>query len=390
MIPVLWLTHVYPRHADDILGSFLHRLARELPARGFAPRVLAPAAVGAPAGETRDGVEIRRFGSVRDTSAVAYTGQMHRAAVRHPIAFYRFLDALRFAAREALDDLRPSIVHSHWWFPSGWMAAEALGRSTTPASVLSLHGTDVRLLSSFRIAAPLAQHVFTRMDRILPVSSYLAEALVNLGAPRSRVGVLSMPADASIFRPGSAPRTSDFVIAARLVPQKHADLAIRGFAHARSQGVSARLHIVGDGPERGRLSDLAQALGCLSEVSFHGVQPAERLAEIVRTCAAAVLPSEREGYGLVLVEAGLCATPGIGVRSGATPEIVIPGESGWLVEPGDWRGIGDAMVAAIRDPQNREKLGQGARDRALARTAPHAAEKLAGIYREFTNEPGVG
>jgi glycosyltransferase involved in cell wall biosynthesis len=387
MIPVLWLTHVYPRHAGDMLGSFLHRLARELPARGYAPHVLAPAAEGVAAIETREGVAIRRFGSARDTGAVAYTGEMHRAAMRHPIAFYRFLEAMRTAVREALADLKPAVLHSHWWFPSGWMAAEAVGRSTTPASVLSLHGTDLRLLSRVSIAAPLAQRVFSRMDRILPVSSYLADVLVSLGAPRSRTAVLPMPADASVFRPEAAApaRTSDFVLAARLVPQKRADLAIRGLAHARNRGADARLHIVGDGPEREPLSDLARTLDCLSAVVFHGTQPPEALAKIFRSCAAALLPSEREGYGLVLVEAALCETPGIGARSGAIPEIVVPGESGWLVEPGDWKGIGDAMLDAIRDPLGRERLGHAARDRALHRTAPQSAERLAAVYRDFAN-----
>ncbi len=382
MIPVLWVTHVYPRHPSDMPGSFLHRLARELPARGYTPHVLAPSSAGVPSSETLDGVLIRRFASVRDSGAVAYTGQMHAAALRHPIAFARFLIAMRAAVHDAIVEWSPTLVHAHWWFPGGWAAIQELVRSPELPGVLSVHGTDVRLLEGIRVARPAARRVFGCMSCVLPVSSFLADTVLRLGIGAGRVEILPMPADGTIFTPGAAVRSSDFVLAARLVPQKRADLAIRGLAHARSQGVEGRLHIVGDGPARGGLVDLTRRLGCDSAVTFHGTLSPTSVAQLVRSACAAVLPSEREGYGLVLVEAALCETPGIGARSGAIPETVVPGESGWLVDEGDWKGIGNAMIEAIRRPQQREAFGREARRRALLRTASHSADRLASIYRE--------
>jgi glycosyltransferase involved in cell wall biosynthesis len=382
MTPILWVTHVYPRHPEDIFGSFLHRLARELPKRGFTLHVVAPAWSGLPPRETRDGVIIHRFGTAEDSKAVAYTGRMHREAARHPIAFARFLKAMRLAIQDAVATVAPAIVHSHWWFPGGWIASRALGRHSKLPCALSIHGTDLRLLLRLPAARLMARGVFARMDSVMPVSSYLAAATAPFGVS-GKVMVLPMPVDSEVFTPGPEARRADFVFAGRLVRQKRADLAIRGVAYARTQEVDAHLHVVGDGPEHTPLQHIARELGCDSHVTFHGMQPPRRLAELFRSACAAVLPSEEEGYGLVLVEAALCETPGIGVRSGAIPELVVPGETGWLVSPGDGTGIGAAMVQAGSDPKLREDLGRGARSRALSRTAPHVADRLAEIYRDM-------
>ncbi|HET9888549.1 MAG TPA: glycosyltransferase, partial [bacterium] len=156
MIPVLWVTHVYPRWVDDPLGGFLHRLARELPALGYAIHVLAPHAPDCPPREVRDGVTIWRF--PHSTSGIAYTGEMHRAAARNPAALLLFLDAYRRGLRDAVQTVEPAILHAHWWIPSGWIASRSIRRSPRPL-VLSVHGTDARLLARFPAMVPLARSV---------------------------------------------------------------------------------------------------------------------------------------------------------------------------------------------------------------------------------------
>jgi glycosyltransferase involved in cell wall biosynthesis len=380
LIPILWVTHVYPRWDDDPLGGFLHRLARELPCFGYSIHVLAPQAPESPPQEVKDGVTILRFPHV--ARGIAYTGQMHRGAARNPVGFLFFLDAYRRAVRYALRSIEPAIVHAHWWIPSGWMAMRAVGKSARPF-VLSVHGTDVRLLAKFPPVLPLARSVFQRADRILPVSSFLSTRMDELGIVGGPRTVLPMPADSERFRPDpSAARRSDFVLAARLTRQKRVDLVIRGVAHARRSGIDVRLHIVGDGSERAHLENLSREVQCRESIVFHGMQSPERLADLFRSALAVVLCSEEEGYGLVLVEAALCETPGIGTRSGAIPEIIENEKTGWLAEA-DERGIGDAMVNAMQDPVKAAQFGKRARERALGATAQPLAEKLAKIYDEL-------
>jgi glycosyltransferase involved in cell wall biosynthesis len=388
LIPVLWVTHVYPRWDDDPLGGFLHRLGRELPEFGFSLSVLAPASPGSPAEEIKDGVSILRF--PHSAPGIAYTGEMHRAAARNPAALLLFLQAYQRAMRNALRRIDPSIVHAHWWFPSGWIASRGISRSKARRFVVSVHGTDVRLLARFPLALPIARRVFRRADRALPVSAFLDSWLDHLGVGEGPRTVLPMPADATRFSiDANTPRGGNLVVAARLVRQKRVDLAIRGFAHARRQGADVSLQIVGDGPERSALEALARELKCAESIFFHGVQPPDRVAQWFRSALAVVLSSEEEGYGLVLVEAALCGTPAIGVRSGAIPEVVIEGETGWLREPGDWKGIGEAMVSAIRQPATTLQMGMRARERAQSATARPLAQSLARIYSELGDVSAV-
>jgi glycosyltransferase involved in cell wall biosynthesis len=381
---VLWITHVYPRHEGDILGGFLHRLARELPARGFAPLVLAPGAAEAPDSETRDGVRVRRFRyAPPGCERIAYTGEMHRAALRAPIAFLQFARAFSRAASAAIEAEQPALVHAHWWVPTGVIAARALAGRDEPF-VLSLHGTDVRLLGKARLLLPLARRVFRRAQEVLPVSSALAAKLEALGAPCSSTTILPMPADADVFTPqGEEREPGTFVVAARLTRQKRVDRALRALARALRDGADVRLHVAGDGPELSALRALAQRLGIADRVHFPGLLEPRRLAALFNRASGVVLPSEEEGYGLVLVEAALCEAPAIGVRSGGIAELIEPGVSGFLVEPHDERGLADAIAALARDPGRVAELGRQARSRALSRTAGPLADRLAELYRRL-------
>lgn len=388
MRSVLWVTHVYPRHEGDILGAFLHRLARELPSRGFSPLVLAPGAVGAPDAETRDGVRIRRFPyAPPGRERIAYTGEMHRAALQAPFAFLQFLRAFSRAVTAALAEEKPALVHAHWWVPTGAIAARALAGRVEPLA-LSLHGTDVRLLAKTRLLLPLARHVLRRVQAVLPVSSALAAKLEELGALRGSPTILPMPADADVFAPrGEEREPGAFVLAARLTRQKRADRALRAVARALREGADVTLHVAGDGPELPALRDLALKLGIADRVHFPGLLEPERLAALFSRASGALLLSEEEGYGLVLVEAALCETPLVGVRSGGIAELVEPGVSGYLVEPHDERGLAEAIASLARDPARVTELGREARSRALSRTAGPLADRLAELYRHLDSAP---
>jgi glycosyltransferase involved in cell wall biosynthesis len=385
---VLWATHVYPRSSGDFLGAFLHRLARELPPRGLRIVVVAPSADGVVDRERRDGVEIRRFRyAPAGRQRLAYTGEMHRAAARRPLLAARFFRAMRRAVGEAIVELEPALVHAHWWAPAGWIAAGPAQRHGVPL-VVSLHGTDVRLLGRVPGASVLARHVFRRAALALPVSAALARELARRGLAPARCEVLPMPADADVFRPGDGVRRPVFLIAARLTRQKRVDVAIRALARLARQHETVAMEIAGDGPERFSLEGLARSLGVADRVRFAGLLPPEELAERMRSAGAVVLPSEREGYGLSLVEGALCGCALVGARSGGIDEIVEHEKTGLLFEPGDDVGLAAALDRLLRDAPLARRLGEEARGRALGRTAGPLADRLVALYRGI--RPRVG
>ena len=94
-----------------------------------------------------------------------------------------------------------------------------------------------------------------------------------------------------------------------------------------------------------------------------------------------MLPSVREQFGQVLVEGMACGRPAIAVDAYGPAEIVEDGETGWLVEPDDVRGLADALVEAVNRPEERARRGERAREVALERYSwPALAAKVAAVY----------
>jgi len=172
VVRVIFLTHNYPRHPGDLPGGFLHTLAGAIRAAGVDLRVVAPADRGTSGQDALDGVPVRR---VRYAPAawetLAYTGRLARSVTdpRGLLALAGLLRALRRGARaEAAGAPGETVVHAHWWFPSGAAAPPELPLVTT------LHGTDGQLLRGSALARQLGRRVLGRADVVTAVSGDLA------------------------------------------------------------------------------------------------------------------------------------------------------------------------------------------------------------------------
>jgi glycosyltransferase involved in cell wall biosynthesis len=109
----------------------------------------------------------------------------------------------------------------------------------------------------------------------------------------------------------------------------------------------ARLRIVGRGDDQTRLYELARSLRVATSVEFAGFVTDDKLQSEFDRCRLFALPSEKEGFGLVYVEAMAHGRPCLGARAGGTPE-VITSETGVLVAPGDVAAIASAALAALQ------------------------------------------
>jgi glycosyltransferase involved in cell wall biosynthesis len=174
------------------------------------------------------------------------------------------------------------------------------------------------------------------------------------------------------------------VFTGRLAPEKGADVLLRAFAHAHRQIPAARLVVMGDGSERGRLETLAAELGLSTAVTFTGQLPS---AEVERRSDAAwvqVVPSlTEEPFGLVAAEAQMRGTAVIASRHGGLVDIVRDGETGRLVTPGDAAALGGALTALLQDRAEAEALGAAGRQVALQLfTAEAYADRFLALYQK--------
>jgi glycosyltransferase involved in cell wall biosynthesis len=374
---VLFVTHAYPRFAEDAAGSFLHRLATALQAGGCDVRVLAPSGPGLAGEESIDGIPVRRFRyAPRGMESLAYTGTMAEqvlGTLRGKGALAGLLAAGTVAVRRAVDEMQPDVVHAHWWFPSGLLTLGLLG--DVPV-VTTMHGSDVRLARRVKLVHPLFRRVMANSASVTAVSSWLAGEARAM-APEAKVDVAPMPADTKLFTASKEPRRAGaFLFVGRLNAQK----GLRDLLEALSwAGSTASLDVVGDGDDGAALKALAEKLGVAARVRWHGAVDRHLLPGFYSRAQATVVPSKQEGLGLVAVESQLCGTPVIAYRSGGLTDVVNPQAGGVLVPPGNTRALADAMRAQMADPARVEALGAAARATMVDRFAP---AKVATGYRD--------
>lgn len=375
---VLALTHVFPRAPDDAAAPFLLAWARGLTDAGARVVVVAPHDRGLPARHTVDGVAVRRVRYAADGwERLAYRGEMHEI-VRSPAgpALLAALGGgLAGAVRSLVRGGDPHVLHVHWWLPGAVVAR--LARPGVPV-VLTVHGTDVALLEARPALARLARWALAGVDRVEAVSRDLARRFERAtGRAVDAVGPMPLSvvaADPSQPRPGPAREPLRVLGVGRLVADKgFADL-IDALAALRRP---ARLTLVGDGPERERLSVRARSRGVALDLAGH-VSPAGLAAAYGRADVVAQ-PSHREGLGLVAAEAVVAGVPVVATDSGGVRDVLGGAD---LITVGDVAGLAAALERVAADlPGARARTGARARAlRTLLDPAAVAHRTLAG-YR---------
>ena len=287
---------------------------------------------------------------------------------------------------------RPHIVHTHT------AKAGALGRSAAllaavrprPLIVHTYHGHVLE--GYFGRAVTTGYRAVERglarfSDRLVGVSQATVDDLVRLGvAPRERFSVVPLGLDLDRFLGLDLDRErpeGDLVAlyAGRLVPIKRVDLLLRALARARAGGARVRLVVLGDGPLRPELEQLARELGIDAAVTFLGYR--EDVLPHLAEAGLAVLSSANEGTPVALIEAGAAGLPAVGARVGGVADVVVP-DAGLLVASGDEEGLAAALAELAADPDRRRAMGERARAHVRAR---YGAERLLSdvdrLYREL-------
>jgi glycosyltransferase involved in cell wall biosynthesis len=147
----------------------------------------------------------------------------------------------------------------------------------------------------------------------------------------------------------------------RLIALKGQEFALRAFAGIAPRVPRATWLFAGSGPERDALERLAKSSGLGERVRFLGHR--EDVPRIMAALDVLVHPTTAEGFGLVLLEGMVQATPIVATRVGSLPEIVIDGETGLLVPPRDPTALGAALLALLEDRARLAAVGRAGRER---------------------------
>ncbi|HEX2485882.1 MAG TPA: glycosyltransferase family 4 protein [Myxococcota bacterium] len=339
---VLVLNERDPRHpraggAETHVAEIFTRLA----ARGFGVVWAASSFPGAPASAREGGVEILRLGGL-----ARYYPRVAWACARE--------------TRRGRFDAVVECLNKVPFFSPLYSAAPVL------ALCHHLFGETAFQQVAWPIAAGvwLAERPLPLAYRRRPfvaISESSRDDLVRRGIPADRIRVshcgIRRP---KVEAPPMSQREPLVVYVGRLEAYKRIDLLVRAMARVRERVPAAELVVVGRGSERSRLEALARELGLGAAVRFPGfVTDDERDAWLARARASACA-SDKEGWGLTVIEANAVGTPVVATDAPGLRDSVRHGETGFLVAPGDVRGFADRITELLTDGARAARLSERA------------------------------
>jgi len=151
----------------------------------------------------------------------------------------------------------------------------------------------------------------------------------------------------------------------RLVSQKGFDIALDAFHLLRQEFPGILLTIAGNGDLRQDLEQQTATLGLSAAVDFPGWVSPAKIGELINSATIVLVPSRYEPFGLVALEAARLGRPVVATRVGGLPEIVVDGETGFLVPAENPFALADAVKRLLLSPNKTIEMGQSARTHAL-------------------------
>ncbi|UXI67701.1 glycosyltransferase [Tahibacter amnicola] len=386
---VLVLSTSYPLGADASSGIFVRRLVDALRER-FDMAVLCPADAATQAPSTTPGVALhayryapRRWQLLAQTPGGVIPSIKAMPALLALVPF--FLGSLAWSLVRLAR--RADLIHANWAI-CGALAGVLRFAHRKPI-VVTLRGDDVTLAARSSLHRMLLRLAVTRASRVVCVAETMAVALrermpeishkihVALnGVDSVEAAAAARPADANI----------ELICVGSLIARKGVDVLLRAVAQLNRQDLRVRL--VGEGPERGRLQVLANALGLSEQVVFQGAVAPDEVPRWLAASDIFVLPSYSEGRPNVLLEAMAAGRAIIATAIPGVIDTVRDGTHAWLFPAGDADALARALAQALAEPGERQRRAEAARREVGHRgwTWAATAEVYAGLFDRVMRE----
>jgi glycosyltransferase involved in cell wall biosynthesis len=286
-------------------------------------------------------------------------------------SLWRLVNGLRYQRRglgRAIDSVAPDVVHAHYVVEHGFYAALA-GRRPL---VVTAWGSDVLVAPRCSpLARAIARYALRRADLVTSNNEYMAQRLVELGAPAERVVLVVLGADAFFLeRPGvsvnlrPSSETPPTVISVRSLDSRlyNVDVILRAMALVRKRVPDARLLVAGEGRLRVRLERLALRLGLEEAVAFLGYLNREALRDALASAHVYVSVPRSDGTAVSTLEAMAVGCFPIVSDLPSQEELVRDGENGFRVPVGDGGVLAERIVEALARPDLRRQALEPNRD----------------------------
>ncbi|WP_251964083.1 glycosyltransferase family 4 protein [Salinibacter ruber] len=280
---------------------------------------------------------------------------------------------LRARFRRHLERLDPDVVHAQFG-PMGVLVAPLTEALDTPL-IVTFHGYDISVLPQNKKTRRRYRILFKKADALIGVSKHNRDKLLALGAPEEKVRVLhngTRIEDFTYSNPSTRfeGRKVKLLFVGRLVRVKSPVDLVDAVGMARNQmngKVDLHLTIAGDGPESNSVRQQAQhrelqdQVDCLGRVSHDEVQRLMKRHHIYAQHSKKINSGAEEGLGVTFIEAQASGLPVVATRSGGIPDVVVDGETGYLVPERDVEAMANRIVYLARHPDKWGEMGRAGR-----------------------------
>jgi len=378
-VRVLLLSREYPPHVYGGAGVVVDHLSRALARRAA--------------------VEVRCFGDQAVTGPAlrvrGYT-PWERLAGGPDTAYAPALEALSVGLAMARDPVAADVVHTHTWYVGlGGMLVQAIH---DVALVVTLHSLEPlrpwkadQLGTGYAVSTWAERLAVERAERVIAVSEQMrADILTHFQVAPERVVVIHNGVDAEAFRRTEARdvlarhrvREPYVLFVGRISEQKGIFPLLEA---ARSLPEEVSLVLCASSPDTPELAARLQnaVAGRPHVLWINAMLPVPEVVQLYSHAAVFVCPSIYEPFGLINLEAMACGTPVVASRVGGIPEVVVDGETGWLVPPGDPATLAATLREALSDRARARRMGEAGRRRVEAHFSwDRIAERTLAVYAD--------
>ncbi|MFH0918998.1 MAG: glycosyltransferase family 4 protein [Fibrobacterota bacterium] len=296
------------------------------------------------------------------------------------VRFLRLLPMMFYFAAAVLRH-RIRLVHCINWIPCG-AVARLFRHVLFYKYVVTCHGAEITMAarSFFRQRAMVA--TLRKAAWLIAGNNHVREALNRFPLSRTPVSVIGFGVDEETFRPGldaeflrvkyGARRKKVLLTVAELRPRKGVDTVLGALKILGERARDIVYLVVGDGPDRSRLTQMAQDYGLSEQVIFTGFVSDRDLPYHYALSDIYIMPNrgeangDVEGFGITFIEAQASEKPVIGGKSGGVVDSVADGKTGYLVDPLDEAAVATAILRLLDEPETAQAFAKNGRQRVLS------------------------
>lgn len=270
------------------------------------------------------------------------------------------------AIRNYIESHKIDIIHTHGYKADfyGYAAGKRLG---TPLIATSHNWTGCT--AALRLFAFLDHLILKHFHKVVAVSDTVAASLLRFGAHQDKVKTIDNGVDLAAFEAASPTLAKEIEkgervlvgTVGRLVFEKGFHYYLRAAQEILREFPDTLFVLVGEGPDRKRLEEMARELEINHNLIFTGER--NDMPGVYASLDIFVLPSLLEGMPITVLEAMASKKAVVATRVGAVPKVVVQGKTGLLVEPRDTEGLRSAIARLLAEPELRKKLGENGHSR---------------------------